>query len=178
MTWTEIGNFGVPMLILAGVAVAVWKFGWYAVHKVFGDEGKGTRGLAGDWVANEMEWRGKLTERLQSQTAACEGHIQTVKALGDSLAQQIDAANLAKEAASAAAQAAAEGNQSLAHIDEVLCGRTDLIKHTADGVQDLRGCMFHMCDVMQAFVAKEFPNSVGDVSAYLLAIKKRVNDQA
>jgi hypothetical protein len=47
----------------------------------------------------------------------------------------VDAAKLAKEAASMAVEMAAEGNKSFRHIDEVLLGRTDLIKYTVDGVQ-------------------------------------------
>lgn len=183
MDWKEIINLGAPMAILAAVGVALWKFGWYTVHKIFGNEAKGTRGLAGQWVDGEMEWRGELTkqiktqtERLEKQTEACSLHVETVAAMGESLAQQIKAAEKAQEASAMAAQAAAQSNQSLAHIDEVLSGRTDLITQTAEGVQDLRGCFFHLCDIMQAFVAKEFPSSVSEVSAYLLAIKKRVND--
>ena len=178
MNWTEVANFGVPMLILSGVGVAVWKFGWYMVRKIFGDETKGTKGLAGEWVAGEMDWRSKLTERLEKQTNACEGHIETVKALGDSLAQQIEAAKLARDAVTAAAAAAAESSESLQHIDDILAGRTDVITRTGEGVQQLKSCVFHVCDMCQALVAREFPGSAPEVSAYLLAIKKKVNDAA
>jgi len=177
LDWTEIINFGLPMVILAAIGVALWKFGWYTIHKVFGDEGKGTRGLAGEWVAGEMDWRTKLTERLEKQTNACEGHIETVRAMGDSLAMQIKSAELAKEAASAAAEAAVESSKSLHHIDEMLVGRTDVIKHTAEGVAELKSCAFHICDMCQLFVSREFPNSAAEVGEYLAKIKQRVGDE-
>lgn len=184
MDWQQIINYGLPMVILAAIGVAIWRISWYLIHKVFGDETKGTSGLAGEWVEGEKEWRGQLTtqlakqtERLEAQTEACTAHVSTVKAMGDSLAQQMSAAKLAQEAASVAAAAAAESNTSLRHIDEVLSGRTDLIRDTAEGVQDLKACAFHMCDLCQAFIAREFPGSAGEASAYLNAIKKKVNDE-
>jgi hypothetical protein len=167
-----------------GLGYAAWKITWYVVYAVIGNESKGTLGLAGRWVAGELEWRSVLTkqlgvqtDRLELQTEACTLHIDTVKAMGDSLAAQIEAAKLARDAASLAAESAAAGNASLKHIDDVLNGRTDVIHRTAEGVQQLKACVFHLCDTCQMFVAKEFPASAGEVSAYLLAAKKKINDE-
>jgi hypothetical protein len=174
---TELLKYG-PLGIFFGLVLwGFWKSLIFVAHKVFGDESKGTKGLAGEWVEGELAWRNKLTERLEKQTDACTGHIETVRSMGESLAAQIEVAKLAQQAASLAAVASAKSNESLSHIDEVLTGRTDLIRHTAEGVAQLKGCVFHVCDLCQAFVAREFPNSVADVSAYLMAIKKKVNDE-
>jgi hypothetical protein len=183
--WPSIVNFGVPMVILSAVGVALWKLGWYVVFKVFGNEVKGTRGIVGEWVDVEKKEKEantealkKVSERLDAQTQVCLVHGATVRDVSETLKIQMSTAKAAHEAALVAAQQATEGNASLNHIDEVLSGRTDAIQHTAEGMQALKACAFHLCDLCQAFVAREFPNSVADVSGYLNAIKKKVNDEA
>lgn len=182
----------VAIIVAAGFAFmaavyAVYKFARYVGQQAF-DKKDGYVTL---WFAGEQEWRGELTkqltvqtERLEKQTVACDAHVVTVQSMGESLTQQIAAAKMAQEAAQLAQDAArlaaeqmTEGNKSLSRIDDTLQHRTDMLKNTAEGVTQLKACVFHMCDVCQALVAREFPESVSDVSAYLTAIKKKVNDE-
>jgi hypothetical protein len=181
---------GLLCLVIVALGIASWRITWYVIHRVFGDETKGSRGLAGEFVDGQKVWQTELTrqlatqtERLEQQTVACTAHVVTVQTMGESLARQIAAAQLAQDAAQTAQEAArfaaeqmVEGNRSLAKIDETLMGRTEMLQDTALGVKQLKGCLFHLCDVCQNVVGREFPNSMADVSGYLLAIKKTIND--
>jgi hypothetical protein len=178
MEWDfkELVNLGVPMVILGAIGYALWKFGWYSVHRIFGDDTKGTKGLAGEWVDHELAWRVGLTERLEKQTSACEMHIETVKVMGDTLSQQMDAARLAKEAASLAAIAAAEGNKSLAHIDGVLTGRTEVLASTCEGVKKLQQVACAHCDMLCKLAEAEMPNSAELVNDHCKEIKRIIGE--
>jgi hypothetical protein len=182
-------------LIITGIfgcGFLVWKLGWYVIYALCGNTEKGTRGILGDWF--EADKRDKeanttalklVSERLELQAEVCHAHVDTVKTLGESLSQQIAAAQKAQEAATLAQHAAkhaadqmAEGNKALDAIDKTLRSRAEVLLRTAEGVDQLKACLFGMCDVCQSIVAKEFPSSAGEVSAYLMAIKKKVNDEA
>jgi hypothetical protein len=146
----------VIITFICGVGFAFWKFGWYMVYKVFGNDEKGTRGTLGEWVDVEKKHREvqtetlqRVSERLDAQTKVCIVHGDTVKAVVD----------------------------SLGHIDEVLDGRTEIVEETHTTTMQLKACLFHLCDLCASFVQKEFPNSASDVNGYLLAIKRTVNNE-
>jgi hypothetical protein len=153
--WTEVVNFGVPMTILACVAWAAWKFGWYAVYRVFGSEEKNTRGIAGEWVDSELRWRGTLTERLETQQVACSQHVDTLHTLNQILIDQQQIGIIAKDQATVAAKAAIDATAVLQSIDDTLDSRTVILNQTNHDVDRLKRAASKACEICQVIAEKQ-----------------------
>ena len=69
MSLEQISSFGVPMLILAAVGIALWRITVFLGRKFFGDERKGTPGLVDNWIT-DLATRLKRHEDEQTKFGA------------------------------------------------------------------------------------------------------------
>ena len=64
LDWPTIVNFGLPTVLLAVFALALWKVVVFGGRKLFGDEKKGTPGLIDMWLENLAT---RMTEHEKEQ---------------------------------------------------------------------------------------------------------------
>lgn len=183
-------NEGLAVFVLCWLGFAGWKFGWWIMYKLFGNDEKGTPGAVGDvivlgrqFVTSAVSLHDTLKETQREQLVTCKAHITGYGTLEELIKDQVAIGVIAKDSAvKAAVQAdkaatqAEVGNASLAHIDKVLQDRTPMLQGTHGDVAKLKQAALRACDLCRYVAASECPNSAATVNTHLVEIERIISE--
>ena len=160
---------------IIGAGTTIWKLGWYAVHKTFGNEEKGTRGILGEFVDAEKKEKEantlalmQVASQIENQQEQCGEHVLCIKALTDSVRADQETAQ--------------EGVKRLSRLVELHESQGDIGRATktltashAD-LQNFKQAVCQHCDMCEQVCAKEFPNSAELVARHAAEIKRIIGE--
>lgn len=160
--WQSLINFGVPMVILAGIGFGIWKLAVYCTHRLLDDGG-----YVGVWIEGERKWRSALTERIEGQQDLCSEHANCIKALTDSVKLDTAGTEVANRHLERLVELHEQGS-----VNEA----TKTIAHTDQDMQRVKQAFCQTCSMFREVSAKEFPSSADRVAFHCDAIERIIED--
>lgn len=172
LDWTEIVNFGVPMVILSFVGIACWRIVKYVGLKLFDPQ----NGVVERWVTGEQAWRTKLTERMEQQQDLCETHATSLQTLSEILNEQ-------KEISKGVATTQQMTGENLAHLASAYDARGALIQQAAteskaanDGIGRMRRAGTKACEMCRTLARKGWPEAADEVAQHVDEIERIIGE--
>ena len=157
-------QFGFPAALLVMVVIGLWKLLSYACHKCFDDDS----GLVVKWVAGEMQWRTRLTERLEVQQEQCAKHVEVMGVMDETMKQSL-----------ALEQANSQHLSRLVQLHEDpgrIGGAVTQIDTTSADVVRMKRAAIKACELCRKVADKEFPGSAADVDRHCDEIERIIGE--